>query len=93
MIEENNNNSSTRALRPFSERDKGEKKRRDDFPMLTLEIKADELAAVIARLQAAGEIANAGALECLALIDDIRTAAAGCTELFAILGAQEARHA
>lgn len=56
--------------------------------MLTLEIKADELAAVINRLRDAGEIANAGALECLALIADIQTAANNCTEMFAALGAE-----
>lgn len=56
--------------------------------MLTLEIKADQLAGVIHRLQDAGEIANAGALECLALIGEIQTAANSCTEMFAALGAE-----
>lgn len=87
MDEESNSNSSTRVLRPFSGREKSEK-RRDDFPMLTLEIKADQLAAAIHRLQSANDITNTGALECLALIGEIQTAANSCTEMFAALGAE-----
>lgn len=87
MTDIDNSRSSTRVLRPFSGSDRGSK-RRDDFPMVTIEIKVDELAAVIARLQTAGEIANAGALECLAIIEDLRAAALGVTDMLAQLGAE-----
>lgn len=77
MSETNKSESFPSNSRPFS---RGAKPRRDDFPTITLEIKAKAIIDLMTALQDGARDANKAASECLELAREILTAANAITD-------------